>query len=358
MLFLKLIYCFHTSFSTKFFEMSSSNESVLKEIKALIRQGERGIRDAQAMITAMLESIADEQNRLQKQCDALREKAQQTKDMADVIALSKLDPEREKLDTSLQQTVMFYSKISEELASFKQSRRSQSVPITLPAPKVGDIALLTLKTKDLLRRMVEHWLSFDDSREVRKISDKKYADLGFTMKVSDVLGDGACGWRAFLTGVVRVLCGKKLSFDPNLMSEFIRETKALMFELVHILHRNPENANIISNLLSIPENGPPQSLDSYILMARKPGYYATNDELRLLCVLFSLANPQLSQVNVFRQTPLICEIYQSISAFGEIVPVSNKHINILQVPRHFMSIVQLTEDVLPKVFSVDLAITL
>jgi len=340
--------------------MSSSNESFLKEIKALVCRGDkRGIREAQTMTTAMLESLADEQNRLQKQYDALREKAQQTKDMADVIALSKLDPEREKLDTSLQQTVMFYSEISEELASFKQSLRSQSVPITLPAPKVGDIALLTLKTKDLLRRMVEHWLSFDDSREVRKISVKKYADLRFTMEVSDVLGDGACGWRAFLTGVVRVLCRKKLSFDPYLMSEFIRETKALMFELVHILHRNPENANIISNLLSIPENGAPQSLDSYIRMARKPGYYATNDELRLLCVLFSLANPQLSQVNVIRVKPsFLDEIYQSISAFGEIVPVSNKHINILQVPRHFMSIVQLTEGVLPKVFSVDLAITL
>ena len=345
--------------------MSSSNESVLKEIKALIRQGESGIREAQAIIAALLKSLeplTDEldakQNRLQKQYDALREKAQKTQDVADVIALSELHLEREKLDTSLQETVMFYSEISEELASLKQSLRSQSVPITLPAPKVGDIAQLTQKTNDLLQRMVEHWLSFDDSREERKMSVEKYADLRFTMKVSDVRGDGACGWRAFLTGVVRVLCDKELSYDPSRMSEFIVETKDLMFELVHILKRNPENANVISNLLSIPQNGAPQSLDSYIEMARQPGYLATNDEFRLLCVLFSLVNPRLSQVNVFRQTPLICEIYQSISAFGDIVPVSNEHNNILQVPGHFKSIVKLTEGVLPKVFPVEIAITL
>lgn len=347
--------------------MSSSNESVLKEIKALVCRGdEPSIREAQAMITAMLESLkpltdelAAKQNRLQKQYDALREKAQRTQDVADVIALSELQLEREKLDTSLQETVMFYSQILEELASLKQSLRSQSVPITLPAPKVGgDIAQLTQKTEDLLRRMVDHWLSIDDRHELRTLSDEKYDNLHFTMNVSDVCGDGACGWRAFLTGVVRVLCGKELSRDPSRMLEFIVETKDLMFELVHILNRNPENANVISNLLSIPQNGAPQSLDSYIRMARQPGYFATNDEFRLLCVLFSLVNPRLSQVNVFRQTPLICEIYQSISAFGNIVPVSNEHINILQVPGHFKSIVRLTENVLPKVFSIDLAIAL
>jgi hypothetical protein len=346
--------------------MSSSNESVLKQIKALIRQGERGIREAQAIITAMLESLkpmkaefAMKQMVLYKQCEALLQKAAQTQSDDDFFALSKLQYESEQLDNTLQQTVMFYSEISEELASLKQSLRSQSVPITLPAPKVGgDIAQLTQKTNDLLQRMVDYWLSFDDSREVREISFEKYADLRFTMKVSDVLGDGACGWRAFLTGVVRVLCGKELPFKPSRMTEFIVETKDLMFELVHILKRNPENANVISNLLSIPQNGAPQSLDSYIRMARKPGYFATNDEFRLLCVLFSLANPQLSQVNVFRQTPLICEIYQSISAFGDIVPVSNEHINIFQGPGHFKSIVQLTERVLPQVFSIDLAIAL
>jgi len=91
-------------------------------------------------------------------------------------------------------------------------------------------------------------------------------------------------------------------------------------------------------------------------MVLAPDYQATNFELRLLCVLFGLVNPQLAQVNIIRNTPSLFEIYQSMSGSGRIEPVSNAQINILHVPGHYKSIVDLTEGILPRVYSPDGAI--
>jgi hypothetical protein len=337
--------------------MNPDEKKFLSEIKKLLRRGEEGIREAQAMITAMLESLeplkiklADTQNRLQKQYDALLEKAQKTQDVADVIALSELDLEREKLDTSLQQTVMFYSEISEELASIKQFCRPQAAKLALPALVGDEIASLKLRTTSLLGEMVEHWIPLDETKARYERSVEKHAASLFTMNVSDVRGDGACGWRAFLTGVVRVLCGKELPFDPSRMTEFVRDVKLLMFELLRIIIRNPANAGFVTELFTIPQNGSPKTLDTYIKLASRPDYFATNIEMRLLCTLFGMVNPALSQVNVVRVTPYFGEIYQSISASGHVEPVSNTQINILHVPGHFKSIVKLTEGVLAPIF--------
>ncbi len=365
MLFLKLIYCFHTSFSTKFFEMNSEQQKFLREIKELIRRGNKGLRTAQAMTAAMLESLDPvkatlyaKQHALYEQQNAIFMEAQRLEAqqldaeglVAKVCKLTELQQDIEKVFNELNSTVEFYSMVSEELASIKQFCSPQAAKIALPALVGDDIASLKLKTERLIEKMVNHWISLDEKKARYERSVVKHDSSRFTMNVSDVRGDGACGWRAFITGMIRVLCGKELPYDPSQMADFVRDVKLLMFELLRIIIRNPANADFVAELFTIPQNGSPKTLDTYIKLASRSDYFATNIEMRLLCSLFGMVNPDLSQVNVVRVTPYFGEIYQSISASGHVEQVSNKQINILQVPGHFMSIVKLTEGVLAPIF--------
>jgi hypothetical protein len=210
----------------------------------------------------------------------------------------------------------------------------------------------------LLQRMTDFWISYDDSHNDKKVSHEFRFILQQKLElfISDVRGDGACGWRAFITGVIRIICGKQLPYDPARMQEFIYEVKLLLIELMHIIAQNPINKDFINNVLTNPDDGAPKTLYTYEIMILDPSYQATNYNLRMLCILFGLVNPQLTQVNIIRSVPLFGEIYQSITGIGHILPVSNDQINILHVPGHYKSIVSLTEGVLPHIILPDEAI--
>lgn len=370
-------------------DRSEDQRQFLETIKCLVLKGGIFIDEAQALARAMLETLepethkmSDRQATMHLQESVLYQEAQSSKsfDAAfDVTCkLSKLHLESQQLDAQITESVIFYSTISDELVRLQQFALSQRSSITItsapaparasssvsaraaivPAPSSATIAGLRGQVEALLQQMTEFWISYDDDREVKRESNETRDVLRrqLHLQISDVRGDGACGWRAFITGVIRILCGKQLSYDPARMIEFIHKVKLLLVELVHILDQNPANKDFITDLMTVPQNGRRQNLDTYTSMVLAPEYQATNFELRLLCVLFGLVNPQLSQVNIIRSTPSLLEIYQSMSGSGRIEPVSNAQINILHVPGHYKSIVHLTEGILPRIYSPDGAI--
>lgn len=374
-------------------DRSEDQRQFLETIKCLVLKGGKFLNEALALARAMLETLEPETHKMSArqatmhlQETVLYQEAQSSKslDAAFDVAckLSKLQLESRQLDAQITESVIFYSTISDELVRLQQFARSQRASITItsapalasasarvsasvsaraapvPAPSSATIDGLRGKVEALLQQMTEFWISYDDAREVKRESTETRTIVRriLHLRISDVRGDGACGWRAFITGVIRILCGKQLSYDPARMIEFIHEVKVLLVELVHILVKNPANKDFITDLMTVPENGRRQNLATYTAMVLAPDYQATNFELRLLCVLFGLVNPQLSQVNIIQNTPSLLEIYQSMSGSGRIEPVSNQQINILHVPGHYKSIIHLTEGILPCIISPDGAI--
>ena len=349
-------------------------EAFLKTIKCLVLEGGESIKEALALAKAMKESMAFEKDKLsdmQKKLDSKEQeflkKAQASESLEDVCKLSALTLEKDELSRQITDSVVFYSAICAELDSILQMR-APLIVAAAGSSSQGDatIASLTNKVEKLLAQMVDFWTTYDDRREDHNKSTeiKDIRGRKLRLQISDVRGDGACGWRAFVSGVIRLVCGKQLAYDPKQMIEFIHEVKLLLIELVGILAKNPTNEDFINGLMTVPDNSGKKNLHSYSAMVLAPDYQATNFELRLLCVLFGLWNPQLSQVNIIRNTPLFGEIYQSISVSGRVLPVSNEQINILHVPGHYTghytghykSIVHLTEGVLPPIISPDGAI--
>lgn len=358
-------------------DRSEDQRQFLETIKCLVLKGGRFLDEAQALARAMLETLEPEtlkmsarQTQMHLQESVLYQEAQASKSLDaafDVTCkLSKLQLESHQLNAQITESVKFYSTIADELVRLQQFAFSQRASITITSapdrvaslPSSATIDGLRGKVEALLQKMTEFWISYSDSHEVKRESTEARAVLRriLRLRISDVRGDGACGWRAFITGAIRILCGKQLSYDPEQMIEFIHEVKLLVVELVRILAQNPSNKDFITDLMTVPQNGRRQNLDTYNAMVLAPDYQATNFELRLLCVLFGLVNPQLAQVNIIRNTPLFGEIYQSMTGSGRIVPVSNQHVNILHVPGHYKSIIHLTEGILPRIISPDGAI--
>jgi len=345
-------------------------EKFVETIKCLVLKGGEFIKEAQAITKAMMESLESEKHKLHvmqadldKKEKAILEKAQKTQSVEDVCKLSELHLKSEELETQIVDSVKFYSTVIDELAKLQQFNCSQRAPIIVSAISPSSlkgvtIASLREKVATLLQRMIDFWIRYNDRDEAKKPSaiNLYVQQRKLHLQISDVRGDGACGWRAFITGAIRVLCGKQLSYDPAQMIKFISEVKLLLVELLQILVQIPTNQDFITGLMTIPENGGRKNLDTYKSMMLAHDYQATNFELRLMCVLFGLVNPQLNQVNIIRNIPLFGEIYQSISVSGRLQPVSNQQINILHVPGHYKSIVHLTEGVLPHIISPDGAI--
>ena len=341
-------------------------EDFEKTIRAIIRGGatrERGVAEAVAFARAMLDSLEPERtkllaehNKLEASLDALYTRAQKTQSEEDVIKLSEAQAQCDRLGKMLLEGIKMYSAVSEELSKlqrFETLRRAPIVPAFATATATATIDTLRNKLGNLVGEMRQHWSTYDDSMEPREEEQ-----IAGPMQIADVLGDGACGPRAFITGVIRIITGGQerpvhLSYDPARMIEFVAKVKVLMLELVQFLSQNPGNQEFITALYNNPDNGAVKTFASYKAMVSNPAYHMTNFELRLLCVLFGMFDPRLSQVNIIHKTPKFGEQYQSLSASGQIEPVSNEHINILHVPGHYMSIVDLTKVVLPRIYPVE-----
>jgi hypothetical protein len=339
----------------------------IRELQAILRRQDstrqRGIEEAIGFARAMLASLEPERAKLIAQHNnamanlkVLEENAKKSGSLEDGCALSKAMAECVELGKMLEDGVKVYSTVFEELKKLQRFETARVAPIV---PPVGvSVERLHREVAALTIEMVGFWSAYDDSGEHRKESHEKLQcgdGKELAVHIADVRGDGACGWRAFISGVVRIITGgrKRLPYDPVGLPDFLARIKVLVLELVQLLQQNPDNRDFITALFKNPDNGQPNTFETYRVMVTNQAYQATNYELRLLCVLFGLFDAQLTQVNIIRQTPSFGEIYQSISATGQIQPVSNGHINILHVPGHYKSIFYLTQGVLPRIYPVE-----
>jgi hypothetical protein len=343
------------------------SEELQKTVERIIREGStraRGIKEALDFVGAILSSMEPErtkliaeQSKMEASLKALTVRAMKTQSEADVLELSKVHADCERLGKMLFDGVKIYSEATNELEKLERMETIRVAPIATTG-----VSIKTLRNKVAIfvQEMCDYWSAYYDAFEPRKeaVVCLKINSRMLTMNTSDVRGDGACGWRAFLTGIVRVLTGGRihLSYDPHRMTEFVEKVKVLMLELVGILSKNQANSDFITSVFNNPDNCGRKTIGTYTTMVSETDYQMTNFEMRLLCVLFGLFDECLSQVNIIRKTPQFGEIYQSLSASGSVVPVSNEHINILHVPGHYMSIVKLTEGVLQHIYSIDDAI--
>jgi hypothetical protein len=352
----------------KIFSASTQVSTTMKEfqatVSAIIRGATtryRGITEAIAFVRAVLESLEPERTKLiaehcklEASLDELAKRAQATQTDVDVLKLSEVQAQCDSLGKMLLDGTKKYSFVFEELKKLQQVETVRCAPIVFTVPNVET---LRNKIAQLVVNMCQHWNAYDDKmeRRVESVLRLQVSGRDMSLNIADVRGDGACGWRAFITGVIRIITGGqvRLSYDPAWMSEFVANAKVLVLELVQILALNPGNQEFIIALYNNPDNGARKTFDTYKTMVSQPSYHATNFEMRLLCVLFGMFDSRLSQVNVIRETPRFGEQYQSMSASGRIAPVSNEHINILHVPGHYKSVVHLTAGVLPHIYQVD-----
>jgi hypothetical protein len=158
------------------------------------------------------------------------------------------------------------------------------------------------------------------------------------MSVQKIAGDGACGIRAFLTGVMYIISKKILPYDPPSLPEFIRKIKVIMLDFLIYLNKIPDNepflrASIYGNPYNLTEE---QQKAKYILTHDEyagklliHNYEFTIEELEVMCTLINLAAPNVYQLNVFISNALADTVYDSKTVRDLVEFPSNKHINIL-----------------------------
>ena len=206
-------------------------DDFLENVSAIIRGGatrERGVAEAVAFTRAILASLEPERTKLiakHRELEAsmglLYERAQTTQSEEDVIKMSEAQAHCDRLGTMLLDGIKMYSVAFEELTKLQRFEAMRRAPILF---KVPNVETLRKNVAMLVVEMCQHWSTYDDSMEPRKESVELSAGH---MQIADVRGDGACGPRAFITGVIRIITGGKvrLSYDPARMIEFVAKAK-------------------------------------------------------------------------------------------------------------------------------------
>jgi len=161
-----------------------------------------------------------------------------------------------------------------------------------------------------------------------------------------VSGDGACGIRAFLTGVMYIVSKGKiiLPLDPPRIHEFILQIKLIMLDFILFLKQIPANQQLIRNIYSNQNNLTKEQQEAkYILTHEEYAtklletwYYFTTDELEVLIALFNLGAPQIYQINIFGEL-MNTYVSKTVKEKNEVPTI--KHINLLHNGNHYDFIV-------------------
>jgi hypothetical protein len=160
------------------------------------------------------------------------------------------------------------------------------------------------------------------------------------MSVQTIAGDGACGIRAFLTGVMYIVSKDKiiLPINPPNMNTFIEQIKLIMLNFLLFLDQISDNkaflrSSIYGNSYNLTEDQIKAKYilthDEYSRKLLKPSYEFTIEELEVMCTLFNQAAPNVYQINVFSKNIDFDTVYDAKSVQKNIEFPSNKHINIL-----------------------------
>ena len=238
------------------------------------------------------------------------------------------------------------------------------------SPPVAPIQSPTFKdVKEKFRlfvvNIIAYYATFCDSKaedyhlkeETIYIKKKK-----ITIGTSDVLGDGACGFRSILTSFLQK-SRINLSFSPVGMVKFILDLKQCMFELLTVLNTNPENREFVNGLLHNRDNGSPKAnIAEWFEMVKQNSYYCTDGDIRLIAILFGMLSEKdrITQINVLKLRPTKHNPYQSFNSYGTpyiVLPSVREHINIIHTGGHFRSVSNFVGNI-PAIEGIESVITL
>lgn len=332
----------------------SEQDELRSLIASTIKEGRTrkdGIENAIIIAKTLLANLEVNYNTIErKECalttkkNAFMQKAQLTESEEDIIAASIAQYEYEQQMRMKLTMTMSYSLIIDELNKLQHIETIRIMPIIAPHISLDEILY------DMLHIVAEFtrlWHGVGDSSQPPTDHITFVSGRALHLQYCTIRGDGACGWRAYICGIFKLIHGKPLSYDPVGMAEYIiPQVKRKMLQLIRILE--PTNHAFIASLYDGKH-----TFDTYSQMVMNPTYHATNYELRLLCVLFSMVDPRFAQVNIIRRQPLFEEIYQSISASGRIAPVTNNQITLLGGDGHFDCIINLQEGILPRLYQIE-----
>lgn len=174
------------------------------------------------------------------------------------------------------------------------------------------------------------------SKDQRLLSVKE-KNSNTKLEIVDAKGDGACGFRAWIMQVLRIVHGSLMPTEFTAKEEILI-LKTFLLRMVIILSKDARNNDYIHSLL-LRYN----SFEDYKNDLLRESFYARAEfELHLLTVLLSYIYPEV-QLNIFSlydHTIVCC----SFSVSGVVTNVSaNTHINIMHVnsPDHFQSILNI-----------------
>jgi hypothetical protein len=327
-------------------------DTLLRSIKDYIAVGE--ITEALKLIK-LLTTTAEEYNifmhnkidNLNKECQLLKTLASSDQHIDNVINLSSKQNQLEEAIKELTIHIEEYSSISDQLNHFRNC-----IPIQL-LPSFKDLIIKVAHFKWRLYNWAFFESGFNSLRPFETIHQRHPRGC-LTINFVDVRGDGACGFRAFLSEVIYQASHKQvlLPYDPAGIHIYIKELKEIICEFIDIIHAVPANAWFVNDILSVPQNQKRgiATIDEYKIFLMQKDYFMTNYEIRLIAMLFK------TQINIIREHTFSTETHQCFPPVDkDIAPVdSDSQYTLIQRRNHFVAAVNVSKGILvPVAFNPD-----
>ena len=341
------------------------------------------VESTHVKILAKIEEIKSLHLREENNTEKKRKLALLSGKESDFLELSKnqlnFDNFSKGCDTQIELLVVKIQEIEEAIklreAPAKNTRSKTAAHPVAPKPKTASPPVAPIQSptfKDVKEKfrlfvvnIIAYYATFCDSKaedyhlieETIYIKKKK-----ITIGTSDVLGDGACGFRAILTSFLQK-SGINLSYAPFGMEDFILILKQCMFELLSVLSKEHENHEFVNGMLCNRHNGEPKAnITEWFEMVKPNDYYCTDGDIRLIAILFGMLSERdkITQINVLKLHPIELNPYQSFNSYGSpniVFPSVQEHINIIHTGNHFRSVSNFV-GVLPPILGIDYIITL
>ena len=129
--------------------------------------------------------------------------------------------------------------------------------------------------------------NFNDKFKLLYLGKKANINLPDVMQIQDVLPNGECYYRAFITGYRFIIDGTNIGFNPNDMRNIIYQLKDLIIFLLRLYQENKDDESLIKQTYdAIIENY--HSIDNYENESKKVSYYGGSIESPIISYIFNV----------------------------------------------------------------------
>ena len=128
---------------------------------------------------------------------------------------------------------------------------------------------------------------FNDKFKLLHLGKKGNINLPDVMQIQDVLPNGECYYRAFITGYRFIIDGTNIGFNPNNIRNIIYQLKDLIIFLLRLYQENKNNEPLIKQTYdAIVENY--HSIDNYEIESKQVSYYGGSIESPIISYIFNV----------------------------------------------------------------------